>query len=178
MELSLEDIKQELQDYYCNQTIIDEYEKSNGKIEDLYNRATKTTTTISDMPKGISEIMDRAAECVSEIVDLRQKNSEVINNISEYVAEIVDLQQKTIQLEKDYAVEMMKLKNRNLIIHETIMSLDNPYHKAVLFHVYVSNKTREATAEILNCSKRWVDKLVGFAFLSYLKVRNKNLQKI
>ena len=32
MELSLDDIKQELKDYFSNQTIINEYEKSNGKI--------------------------------------------------------------------------------------------------------------------------------------------------
>ena len=154
MELSLEDIKQELQDYFCNQTIIDEYEKSNGKIENLYDRATKTTTTISDMPKGSPEEMDRAATCIAEIVDLQQSN---------------------MSLEEKYAVGLMKLKNRNLIIHETIMNLDNPYYKTVLFHIYVLHKTREQTAEILNCSKRWCDKLVGYAFISYLKERNKKL---
>ena len=156
MELSLEDIKQELKDYFCNQTIIDEYEKSNGKIEDLYDRATKTTTTISDMPKGSSIVQDKAAESIAEIVDLQQSN---------------------MSLEEKYAIGLMKLKNRNLIIHQTIMNLDNPYHKTVLFHIYELNKTREETAEILNCSKRWCDKLVGFAFLSYLKERNKNIQK-
>lgn len=156
MELSLEDIKQELKDYYCNQTIINEYEKSNGKIEALYDRATKTTTTISDMPKGNSEIMDRAAESIAEIVDLQKSN---------------------MTLEEKYAVGLMTLKNRNLIIHDTIMKLDNPYHKTVLFHVYELNKTREETAEILECSKRWCDKLIGFAFLDYLKERNKNIKK-
>ena len=156
MELSLEDIKQELKDYFCNQTIIDEYEKSNGKIEDLYDRATKTTTTISDMPKGSSIVQDKAAESIAEIVDLQQSN---------------------MSLEEKYAIGLMKLKNRNLIIHQTIMNLDNPYPKTVLFHIYELNKTREETAEILNCSKRWCDKLVGFAFLSYLKERNKNIQK-
>ena len=49
MELTLEDIKKELQDYFANQTIIDEYEKNNGKIEELYERATKITATINDI---------------------------------------------------------------------------------------------------------------------------------
>lgn len=155
MELSLEDIKDELKNYYYHQTIINEYEKSNGKIEDLYDRATKTTTTISDMPKGNSAVMDRAAECVAEMVDLQQEN---------------------MKLEKEYAVGLMTLKNTNLIIHKTIMSLDNPY-KTVLIHIYIHNKTREETAEILNRSKRWTDKLIGFGLLRYQKERNKNIQK-
>jgi DNA-directed RNA polymerase specialized sigma24 family protein len=156
MELSLEDIKQELKDYFCNQTIIDEYEKSNGKIEDLYDRATKTTTTISDMPKGNSEVMDRAAESIAEIVDLQQEN---------------------MKLEKEYAVGLMKLKNTNLIVHKTIMSLDNPY-RTVLLHIYEYNKTREELAEILDRSKRWIDKLLGYSLLRYLKERNKNIKNI
>jgi len=74
MELNLEEIKQELKDYFSNQTIIKEYEKSNGKIEELYERATRTTSTISDMPKGFSKVQDKAAECVAEYVDLQQVN--------------------------------------------------------------------------------------------------------
>lgn len=153
MELSLEDIKQELKDYYCNQTIINEYEKSNGKIEDLYERATKTTTTLSDMPKGFAEVQDRAAECVAEYVDLQQSNK---------------------NLEEEHAVGLMKLKNRNLIIHQTIMNIRNPL-KAVLLHVYIYNKTREETAEILEKSKRWIDTLIGVALIEYRKERNKKL---
>ena len=155
MELSLEDIKQELKDYFCNQTIIDEYEKSNGKIEDLYDRATKTTTTISDMPKGSSVVQDKAAECVAELVDLQQEN---------------------IKLENEYAVGLMKLKNTNLIVHKTIMSLDNPY-RTVLLHIYAYNKTREELAEMLDRSSRWIDKLLGWGLLRYQKERNKNIQK-
>lgn len=155
MELSLEDIKEELKNYYYHQTIINEYEKSNGKIEDLYDRATKTTTTISDMPKGFSEVQDRAAECIAEMVDLQQEN---------------------MKLENQYAVGLMKLKNTNLIVHKTIMSLDNPY-KTVLIHIYIHNKTREETAEILDRSKRWTDKLIGYGLLRYKEERNKNIQK-
>ncbi len=155
MELSLEDIKQELKDYFLNKTIIEEYEKSNGKIEDLYDRATKTTTTISDMPKGSSVVQDKAAECVAELVDLQQEN---------------------IKLENEYAVGLMKLKNTNLIVHKTIMSLDNPY-RTVLLHIYEYNKTREELAEMLDRSSRWIDKLLGWGLLRYQKERNKNIQK-
>lgn len=153
MELSLDDIKQELKDYYCNQTIINEYEKSNGKIEELYERATKTTSTISDMPKGSFKVQDKAAECISEYVDLQQAN---------------------ITLEREYAVGLMRLKNTNLTVHQTIMSIRNPL-KAILIHIYEHNKTREETAEIMGKSKKWVDTFIGVALIEYLKVRNEKV---
>jgi len=155
MELSLEDIKQELKDYYNNQTIINEYEKSNEKIERLFDRATNVTSTISDMPRGKSSVQDRAAECVSEYVDLQQSN---------------------MKLEQEYAIGLMKLKNQNLIVHQTIMKLRNPL-KAILIHIYENNKSREAAAEILGKSKKWVDTLMGVALIEYLKERNKNLSE-
>ena len=63
-KLTLEDIKTELKEYYSNQTIINEYEKANDKIELLFERATKVTPTLSDMPKGSSKIQDKAEECI------------------------------------------------------------------------------------------------------------------
>lgn len=155
MELSLEDIKQELKDYYCNNTIINEYEKSSGKIETLYERATNITSTLSDMPRGNAKVQDKSAECIAEIIDLQKNN---------------------MQLEQEYAVGLMKLKNQNLIVHQTIMSLRNPL-KAILIHIYENNKTREATAEIMGRSKKWIDTLLGLALVEYLKERNKNIQK-
>ena len=153
MELSLDDIKQELKDYFSNQTIINEYEKSNGKIEELYDRATKITPTLSDMPKGSSKVNDKAAECISEYVDLQRAN---------------------MTLEQEYAIGLMKLKNQNLIIHKTIMELRNPL-KAILIHIYENNKTREEAAEIMGKSKKWLDTLIGVALVEYLKIRNQNI---
>lgn len=155
MELSLEDIKNELKDYHSNQTIINEYEKSNGKIEELYERATKATTTLSDMPKGNSKVQDKAAECIAEYVDLQRAN---------------------MKLEQEYAVGLMKLKNTNLIIHKTIMSMRS-HLRAILIHIYVGNKTREETAEIMDKSKKWVDTMIGVAYIEYLKERNKKLSE-
>lgn len=155
MELSLDDIKNELKEYFCNQTIINEYEKSNGKIEELYERATKITSTISDMPKGNATVQDKFAECVAEYVDLQQTN---------------------MNLEKEYAVGLMKLKNRNLTIHHTIMSLRSPLN-AVLIHIYEGNKTRDETATILEKSRKWVDTMIGVALIEYLKVRNEKLSE-
>jgi hypothetical protein len=151
MEWSLEDIKQELKDYFSNQTIINEYERSNCKIEELYERATKVTSTLSDMPKGSSEVQD--------------------NKVAGNVAEYVDLQQVNVELEKEYAVGMMKLKNRNLVVHHTIMSLRNPF-KAILMHIYENNKTRDEAAEILEKSRTWIDTMIGVALMEYLKARN------
>lgn len=153
MELSLEDIKQELKDYYNNQTIINEFEKNNEKIERLFDRATNVTSTISDMPRGKASVQDKAAQCVAEYVDLQQSN---------------------IELEQEYAIGLMKLKNQNLIVHQTIMKLRNPL-KAILIHIYENNKTREAAAEILGKSKKWLDTLMGVALIEYLKERNKNI---
>lgn len=153
MELSLDDIKQELKDYFSNQTIINEYEKSNGKIEELYDRATKITPTLSDIPKGSPKVQDKAAECISEYVDLQRAN---------------------MNLEQEYAIGLMKLKNQNLVIHKTIMELRNPL-KAILIHIYENNKTREETADILEKSRQWVDTMIGVAFMEYLKIRNQNI---
>lgn len=149
-EYTLDDIKNELKDYFSNQTIIKEYEKANGKIEELFAKATKTTTIISDMPKGSSEVQDRAAECIAEYVDLQRAN---------------------IELEREYAVGMMNLKHRNLIIHKTIMKMKSPL-RAILMHMYEHNKTRQETADIMGKSIKWVDTLVGVAFTEYLKIRN------
>jgi hypothetical protein len=150
MELTLDEIKQELKEYFTNKTIIDEYEKSNDKIEKLFERATKITTTLSDMPSGSSKVQDKAAECIAEYVDLQQANKE---------------------LEVSYAVGLMKLKNKNLVIHETIMSLKNPF-KAILIHIYENNKKRDEAAEILNKSRQWLDTMIGVALMEYLKARN------
>lgn len=150
MELTLDEIKQELKEYFTNKTIIDEYEKGNDKIEKLFERATKTTTTLSDMPGGSSKVQDKAAECIAEYIDLQQANKE---------------------LEVNYAVGLMKLKNKNLVIHETIMSLKNPF-KAILIHIYENNKKRDEAAEILNKSRQWLDTMIGVALMEYLKARN------
>ena len=153
MELTLEDIKNELKEYFANKTIIDEYENNNGKIEELYEKATKTTTTISDMPRGSSEVQDKRAECISEYVDLQQAN---------------------VELEQDYAIGMMKLKNKNLVIHSTIMKLKNPF-KAILIHIYEHNKTRDQTAIIMNKSRKWIDTMIGVALVKYLEIRNESV---
>lgn len=153
MELSLDDIKRELKDYFNNQTIINEYEKSNGKIEELYDRATKITPTLSDMPKGNSKVQDKAAECISEYVDLQQAN---------------------MNLEKEYAIGLLKLKNNNLIVHQTIMKLRSQI-RAVLIHTYINNRTRDEVAEIMEKSRRWVDTMIGVSLIEYLKERNKNI---
>lgn len=153
MELGLEDIKKELKDYYSNQTIINEYEKANDKIERLIDRATYTGPVISDMPKGSSAIQDKKAELV---------------------AEYVDLQRNVIELEREYAVGLMKLKNNNLIVHHTIMKLKSPF-KAILMHIYINNMTRDKAAEVMGKSRKWLDTMIGVAYMEYLKTRNENL---
>lgn len=150
MELSLDDIKKELKDYHSNQTIIDEFEKNNDKIERLFERATYTGSVISDMPRGSSSIQDKKAELISEYVDLQQAN---------------------IELEREYAVGLLKLKNSNLIVHHTIMKLKNPF-KAILMHIYENNMTRDQAAERMGKSRKWIDTLIGVAYMEYLKVRN------
>ena len=153
MELSLEDIKKELKEYHDNQTIIDEYEKNNDKIERLIDRATYTGPVISDMPKGSSAVQDKKAELVAEYVDLQRNN---------------------IELEREHAIGLMKLKNNNLIVHHTIMKLKNPF-KAILMHIYINNMTRDKAAEVMEKSRAWIDTMIGHSYLEYLKVRNENL---
>lgn len=155
MELSLDDIKKELKDYHSNQTIIDEFEKNNDKIERLFERATSSCSVISDMPKGSPIAQDGKAELIAEYVDLQMSN---------------------IKLEQEYAVGLMKLKNNNLTVHHTIMKLKNPF-KAILMHIYINNKTRDEAATIMDKSRKWIDTMIGYSYVEYLKIRNENLQK-
>lgn len=150
MEFTLDDIKEELKEYSCNQSIIIEYEKNNGIIEDLFEKATKVTPTISDMPNGTSEVQDRRAELIAKYVDLQNKN---------------------MKMEEKYAIGMLKLKLQNLTIHDTIMKLKNPY-KAILIHIYENDKTRDEAAELIGKSRAWIDTKIGVALIEYLKARN------
>lgn len=152
-EFTLDDIKEELKEYHCNQTIIIEYEKRKGKIEDLFDKATKVTSTISDMPNGTSEIQDKKAELIAKYVDLQNEN---------------------MKWEDKYAIGMMKLKTENLIIHDTIMKLKNPY-KAILIHIYENDKTRDEAADIIGKSRKWIDTKIGVALIEYLKARNEGV---
>ena len=154
MKLTLKEIKDELKEYHCNQTIINEYEKNNGKIEDLFEKATKITSVISDMPNGVSTIQDKKAELVSKYVDLQNENME---------------------LEEKYNLGLLKLKNRNLVIHDTIMKMNNPY-KAILIHIYENNYTRDRAAEVMEMSRKWIDTKIGIALIEYHKLRNERLE--
>jgi len=57
--LSNEEAKQELLNYSEAQKIIQHLEKNNTRIEELYEKATKITQTLNDLPIGNSEITDK-----------------------------------------------------------------------------------------------------------------------
>lgn len=152
VELTLDEIKKELKDYYGNQQIINEYEKNNGKIEDLYNSATKATSVLSDMPKGNTDIMD--------------------NKIAGNVSEIIDLKNENKKIEDTNNLTLIEMKNRNLTIYSTILQLDYPY-KNILYSRYIENINFTQIANIIKKEYKWTCKLHGKALVKYLALRKR-----
>jgi len=153
VELTIEEIKKELKEYYGNQQIINTYEKNNGKIEDLYDNATRVTSILSDMPKGNSDVMD----------------SKVAGNI----AEIVDLKAKNKKIEDTNNLTLIGMKHQNLVIYSTILQLENPY-KNILYYRYIENVNFTKIANIIEKEYKWCCKLHSKALYKYLNLRNKN----
>ena len=152
MQLTLEDIKKELKEYYGNQQIINAYEKNNGKIEELYDNATKITAVLSDTTKGSSVEMDK--------------------KIAGNIAEIIDLKNENRQIEDTNNLMLIEMKNKNLTIYSTILKMDNPY-KSILYYKYIENMNLTQIANIINREYKWCCKLNGKALTQYLHLRNK-----
>jgi DNA-directed RNA polymerase specialized sigma subunit len=153
VELTIEEIKKELKEYYGNQQIINTYEKNNGRIEDLYDNATRATSILSDMPKGNSDVMD----------------SKVAGN----VAEIVDIKIENRKIEDTNNLTLIGMKHQNLVTYSTILQLENPY-KNILYYRYIENVSFTKIANIIGKEYKWCCKLHSKALYKYLNLRQKN----
>lgn len=152
VELTIEDIKKELKEYYGNQQIINTYEKNNGRIEDLYDNATRVTVVLSDMPKGSSEVTD--------------------TKIAGNIAEIIDLKKENKKIEDTNNMLLIEMKHRNLIVYSTILQLENPY-KEILYYRYIENMNFNEISDIMKKEYKWCNKLNGKALHKYLALRKK-----
>lgn len=116
------------------------------QIEILHAQVTKTTTTLSDMPKGGGE-QDKLAATIAKIVDLKR-------GLHEEIEEYICLKKEAIRL---------------------IDSMDDGRHRLVLTHYYLNLKTWEETAVSMNYSYRSVHYFHGQALVEFQKVLDDNI---
>lgn len=152
LELTIEDVKRELKEYYGNQQIINTYEKNNGKIEDLYDNATRITVVLSDMPRGSSDVMD--------------------NKIAGNISEILDLKKENKKIEDTNNMLLIEMKHRNLTVYSTILQMENPY-KEILYYRYIEHMTFNEISDIMQKEYKWTNKLHSKALHKYLVQRKK-----
>lgn len=143
--MNIIDIKQELNSYIYEEKWIKEKEE---EIEELQERTTKITTTISDMPKGNNPIADRMAE---------------------YVAEIVDLTNEMIE-------EVHKFKKIQRNIENNINSLKQPY-KNILYFRYVKGYNLTEVANKIGFEYKYTCSKHGEALEMYRKIREEEICK-
>lgn len=114
------------------------------QIEILHSQVTKTTSVMSDTPKGQGE-QDQLGTSIAKIVDLK----------------------------KDFGVKLnhfVGLKAKAVI---QIDSLEDNRHKLVLTHYYLNQKTWEETAVAMNYSYRRILDLHGQALVEFQKILDK-----
>ena len=151
--MSIDEAKQELLNYSEAQKIIKNLETNSYKVEELYEKATKITQTLTDMPIGNSEITDK--------------------KIAEHVAEYVDLENESIDLDIKKGYKVLELKKKNLKIYNTVLSLNEPY-RAILFHNYIEGiHNLNKVAEEMEKDYKHICKLHGTALIKYKEYRER-----
>lgn len=115
------------------------------QIEILHAQVTKTTTTLSDMPKGSGD-QDKTASTIAKIVDLKR-------GLRGKIEEYVELKAKAI---------------------EQIDGLEDGRYRQVLTHYYINGKTWEEIAVVTNYTYKWVHVLHGRALREFESVLQKS----
>lgn len=94
MDISIEEIKQELKSYIHDKTLLTEIDK---EIEEYRTKATSCTAELSDMPKGSRKIKDKLAEYASIIADLQMEKLEEQINMEKQKKQLEDTIKKIEQ---------------------------------------------------------------------------------
>lgn len=94
--MTVEEAKEELRRYKYDQDRINEALED---IEALKERAYKTTSTLSDMPKGSSPIQDKKAEIVAMYVD---KANEMSALTKEMLEKQKNIENKILKIQQPY----------------------------------------------------------------------------
>lgn len=94
--MTVDEAKAELRRYKYDQDRINEALED---IEELKERAYKTTSTLSDMPKGSSPIQDKKAEIVAMYVDKANEMSALTKEMLEKQKNIED---KILRIQQPY----------------------------------------------------------------------------
>lgn len=105
MELTIEEVKEELQSYIHDLNLIEEKET---EIEEYREKATSCTSQLSDMPKGSSKIHDKVAEYAAIIADLQ---------IEKYNY-LIEMEQKKKRIEDK--IDKIKQPYKNILYYKYI----------------------------------------------------------
>lgn len=130
--------KQELKDYIYNKKWIEE------RLEDIKERKSlldKITTTISDMPKGSSEIVDSKAESLAKILDDTEDTKKYIK----------------------------QLKEKQIKIENKIDKIEQPY-KNILYFRYIRGYNLTEVSNEIDEEYDYTRKLHGTALIKYAKL--------
>lgn len=111
------------------------------QIEILHAQVTKTTSTLSDMPKGGGE-QDKLAGTIAKIVDLKK-------GLHEEIRDYISLKAEAIRL---------------------IDSMSDDRHRLVLTYRYINGKTWEEIAVAMHYTYKWVHVLHGLALVEFENV--------
>lgn len=130
--------KQELKDYIYNKKWIEE------RLEDIKERKSlldKITTTISDMPKGSSEIVDSKAESLAKILDDTEDTKKYIK----------------------------QLKEKQIKIENKIDKIEQPY-KNILYFRYIRGYNLTEVSNEIDEEYDYTRKLHGTALIKYARL--------
>ena len=138
-EYTIKEARADLEKYKNNLAIID---SMNREIEELEVKATSTTTTLSDMPKGNNIIQDRVAEYAAMISDIWTKRKEKMKEL--------------ITINEDLVTDIEKL--------------EDPY-RSILYMKYISTMNLTEIAAKLNYQYKYTCKMHGQAIKKFKEIR-------
>lgn len=139
MKYTIEEIKKELNSYLDDKRYIEE---KRAEIEEMRAKATRTTTEISDMPRGSSPVADK---------------------IAEYIARIEEIQAESYKR----ALEMEEKKKNT---EDIINVMDQPY-KNILYFRYIKGYNLMQVASMIGNEYKWCCVLHGRALEQYRKIK-------
>lgn len=139
MQYTIEDIKKELKSYIHDKNFLEEMKKD---VERVREEAVKTTSILSDMPKGSNPVKDRIAEYIAKIDEMQQENYKLL----------LDLEQKKNDIET------------------IINKMEQPY-KNILYFRYINGKSLTEVATIIGHEYKWSCVLHGKALEQYRKLK-------
>ena len=139
MKYTIEEIKKELNSYMNDKKYIEE---KLADIEEMRAKMEKTTTEISDMPKGSNPVADRIAEYIAKIEEIQDENYKRI----------------------------LVMEEKKKTIENIIDATEQPY-KNILYFRYIKGYNLIEVAPMIGNEYKWCCVLHGRALEQYRKIK-------